>query len=101
MPVDELLAQGILNTKKFGETLQKTFAEERLVNCAVPFHEPIKRQKLVLFDNSLKKTTIKRNNVVKTIKINRNILGKLLVISTKRERAINFELALSALLRSP
>ena len=60
VPVDEILCDGIPNIRKVGETPQETFAQGRLVKSEVPFHQPIKRQKLVLFDSSLKKANEKQ-----------------------------------------
>ena len=42
----------------------------------------------------MKNTTIKRNNVSKTIDINWNILGKLIALSAKNNKAIDYENAL-------
>ena len=70
MPVYESICNGILRIKKTGKELLETFADEVLVNRKTEFHESIKRQKPVLFQSSLKNTTIKINNVSKTIDIN-------------------------------
>ena len=93
VPVDETLCNGILNIRKVGETLQETFAQERLVKSEVPFHEPIKRQKLVLFDSSLKKATVTRNNVVKTVEVNRH-LGKIARDISKERKDYRFRASL-------
>ena len=83
-----------MRIKKAGKELLKTFADEVLVNRKTEFHESIKRQQPVLFQSSLKNTTIKRNNVSKTIDINWNILGKLIALSAKNNKAIDYENAL-------
>ena len=83
VPVDKSLSDGILKIKETGKELLETFADEVLVNRKTNFHQSIKREKPVLFESSLKKIKITKNNVSKTIEINRNILGNLVALSAK------------------
>ena len=54
------MCNGMLNTRKVGETKQEKVGTERLEKREVPFHEQNKIRKFVLSDISLKKTTVKR-----------------------------------------
>ena len=70
MPVYESICNGILRIKKTGKELLETFADEVLVNKKNLISLINKEAKTVLFQSSLKNTTIKINNVSKTIDIN-------------------------------
>ena len=67
---------------------------ESLESSKVKFHDPIKRRKLQLFSNSSKKVTIEQNKKVKSVEVDRNILGTLLSFSAKSGQAIDFKRAL-------
>ena len=58
-------------------------------------HDPIKRQKLVLFKNTGKKVLVRQQQKQKVIEMNRNIFGTLLAYSAKDKSAINFKHALA------
>ena len=94
MPINEDLSDGILNTLSEGETLYKKFVTERLVTKDVLFHDPIPRRKLQLFSECSRKISLTKRSSVKTLEVNKNILGTLLALSAKTEKAINFESAL-------
>ena len=94
MPISEDISGEILNTLHEGETLYKKFVTERLVSKDVLFHDPIPRRTLKLFDASSKKLLLTKNGPVKTVEVNRDILGTLLALSAKTEKMIDFESAL-------
>ena len=51
----------------------------------------MKKKRLKLFKDSSKKIMLKKDNTVKTIEANRNILGTLLACSFKLQKIIDFE----------
>ena len=73
--------------------LKKTFRNERLIQHKI-FHEPIKRNLIATFKDTLKSVVVKKDNQSMTLQVNRNIIGALLSYSAKSGRAIDFERAL-------
>eukprot|EP00111_Clytia_hemisphaerica_P022210 TCONS_00065262-protein len=70
------------------------FMGDRIQSNKTPFHEPLTKQKPTLF----KQQQIKKKNkdhAKEVIKVNRDILGKLLSISTKLQSPIDFKTVLS------
>ena len=63
-----------------------------MIHCNVAFHDPIKRNANKGFGSNTKKTVLSSK---KRIDVNRNILAKLLSISTKQEKKVDFEKALT------
>ena len=94
VPVNKDLADNILKIKQTGKELLETFVDKVLLKKEVKFHDSIKRQNLFLFESSLNTKKITRNNITKTIEVNRNILGKLIALSAKSGKPINFPHAL-------
>ena len=72
----------------------ETFITDRILKKEILFHDPFKKRKLVLFKASSKKVSLTRSTVVKTVEVNRDILGTLLALTAKTEKVINFENAL-------
>ena len=93
--LDQIAAE-ILSTRSVGEDGEK-FCLERLESSEVKFHDPINRRKLQLFSNSSKKVTIEENKKVKSIEVNRNIIGTLLLFSAKSGQAIDLKKAFDTL----
>ena len=82
-----------------GAASYETFRTDRLSsNKSVAFHTPIQRKKILLFGECKKGTTITKSNKSKTMEVNRDILGKLLSISIRKGRVVDFEKALEYLL---
>ena len=77
-----------------GNTAFETFTNQRIYSNTVAFHDPIKRNKVTLFQQSTKSVTLQKNGATKTIEVNRNIIGKLLSISAKVSKPIDFEFTL-------
>ena len=94
IPVDKDLAEAILAMKDKGEDLCKVFLQNRILSTKEKIHNPIKRQEKTLFQNSSKKVTVKQSGKEKVIEVNREIIGRLLALSAKHEKLINFEIAL-------
>ena len=90
-PIEEEISEEILNNR-IGEALFETFITGRILKKEILFHDPFK--KLVLFKASSKKVSLTRSTVVKTVEVNRDILGTLLALTAKTEKVINFENAL-------
>ena len=84
----------VLGCWELGDKKHKDFTEKRIIRKEVLFHDPIKKTKLTLFSNA-SSTKIKKNGKVTSIEVNRNIIGKLLAMSLKTGKQIDFEAALS------
>ena len=83
------VADDIINIWSSGKVQSKLFVQERLVTKSKLFHDPLPRNKIPTFlSNSI---TIKKDNKIKIVEAKRNILGKLLFLSTKHERPIDLE----------
>jgi hypothetical protein len=93
-PIEEDISEEILNNRIEGEALFETFITDRMLKKEILFHDPIKKTKLVLFKASSKKVSLTRSTVVKTVEVNRDILGTLLALTPRTEKVINFENAL-------
>ena len=94
LPVGSEIATGILRIKETEEEQHHTLIDNRIKTTEVRIHEPITRNKLLLFKNACKKVEVIKNNKHQLVEINRNILGKLLAYSANSGRAIDFETAL-------
>jgi hypothetical protein len=93
-PIEEEISEEILNNRIEGEALFETFITDRILRKEILFHDLIKKRKLILFKASSKKVSLTRSTVVKTVEVNREILGTLLALTAKTEKVINFENAL-------
>ena len=65
--------------------------ENRLTKGDVAFHDAIKRERILNFNSAVKKTVTKSKQ---RVDVNRDILGKLLSVSVKQGRTVDFEKAL-------
>ena len=90
-PLNEVATEFLLSSPTLGQQKHKDFVNNRLRNGEIPVHDPIKRLKIQSFRTSVKKTTTKQK---KSVDVNRDIVAKLLSISVKRGKTINFEKAL-------
>ena len=79
-PIAADIATDILNFSERGTELATKFMSERIKTNEVNFQDPIRRNRLKLFKDSSKKIMLKKDNTVKTIETNPNILGMLLVL---------------------
>ena len=70
------------------------FFQNRLLSDEIKFHDTLTRNKLVLFKNCGKKIVVKKDGKLKSIEVNRNIIGNLLALSAKTGQLIDFNKAL-------
>ena len=84
----------VLKSWDTGEQQFKTFTKEYISSNVKSFHDPIRRNKITLFKQTSKSVTVSRNGKTSIVEVNRNIIGKLLAISAKRSKAVDFEVSL-------
>ena len=89
-----LHSDDILNCRDIGEGKYKTFTRECIEGNLKSFHDPIKKNKFEMFKDA-GKAKVTRNGKTAVIEVNRNVIGKLLAISTKFEKNRDFEVALA------
>ena len=94
IPIPDDASNEILRIREIGEEKYDDFVKYRITSKDIGFHEPISRNKVKLFGNFNRKVVVKKSSKEKSIESNRNILGTLLAISARNERAINFKIAL-------
>eukprot|EP00112_Aurelia_sp_Birch-Aquarium-sp1_P005855 Seg1662.2 transcript_id=Seg1662.2/GoldUCD/mRNA.D3Y31 product="hypothetical protein" protein_id=Seg1662.2/GoldUCD/D3Y31 len=94
------IATEISQLKSKGDAQYNEFVTNRIKSTEVSIHDPIKRNKLLLFKNASKKVEVKQDSKQSLVEVNRNILAKLLAHSAKTGRAINFQTALEYSLSS-
>ena len=84
----------MLRVDDIGEKAFKEFVQARLVEKTVPFHAPLKKQKLkTLAKTAVKKKLTSSQNKVVQLAAQRNVFGQMLVLS--EEYQISLERALS------
>ncbi|KAG1673322.1 Multidrug resistance-associated protein 4 [Nymphon striatum] len=93
-PIPDDASSEILRIREIGEEQYDDFVKYRITSKDIGLHEPISRNKVKLFGNFNRKIVIKKSSKEKSIESNRNILGTLLAISARNERAVNFKTAL-------
>ena len=92
IPVNDQLADEILNTNKLGKELAKNFGTERLmVNEKKKFHNALPNTKFAAFKMTAKSAKVERNNKPRSIEVNRDILSWLVNLSVSSEMVINYE----------
>ena len=80
VPLSASICEQVLSIPTTGKEKYKEFKTKRLVNPkSTNFHAPITRNKIQLFGEAKKRILISRDKVT-----NRDILGKLLSISSRR-----------------
>ena len=95
VPLPNDIADELLSISKVGANRYEQFKNERLVEPqAKGFHEPISRCKIKGFKHNKVKVSIAKNNVIKSLEVNRDILAKILSISVQSGKPIDFEKAL-------
>lgn len=65
-----------------------------IISTSIQFQAVITRNDYETFSKALKIFTIKRNNKVKVIEVNSNIINSLLSFTNKSGKSINFDAAL-------
>ena len=94
IPVDDDQSDGILEVSEIGKKAYLKFVNERLFSDEKLFHDTLQRLKIKLFKQCSKKVTVKVDNKVKTLEVNRNIISTLLAVSAKKQQVKDFESAL-------
>ena len=84
----------MLNIQKTGEEQYNDFVQNRLLSDEIKFHDTLTRNKLVLFKDCGKNVVVKKDGKLKSIEVNRNIIGNLLALSAKTGQLIDFNKAL-------
>ena len=84
---------------EIGQKKYETFVKERIQENSKSFNDSIQKSKLQTFKNAGKAKVI-RNGKTALIEVNRNAIGRLLAISAKFEKNIEFKVALAYLLTS-
>ena len=81
--VDENKAEKILSISNIGKSSADTFRKDRLIEKKIPFHDPIKKNQTVTFNDSVKSVIVKKGTMEVNLRVNRNIIGALLSYSAK------------------
>ena len=84
----------MLNIQKTGEEQCNDFVQNRLLSDEIKFHDALTCNKLVLFKDCGKNVVAKKAGKLKSIEVNRNIIGNLLALSAKTGQLIDFNKAL-------
>ena len=92
-PLSSESADRILKVHATGRNLAQTFIDKRLCSNGILFHHPISRNKFTTFSNCKHKVAIK-NNSIKAVEVNRNILATLVSYNIRTGKSIDFEKAL-------
>ena len=92
--VAEDVAEEITSTDGSGKDDYQTFCKDRIESKKVSFHDPISRKKLTLFSSTGQTVSVEKDKKLKSVEVNRNILGLLLSTSAKSGQVIDFAKAL-------
>ena len=88
-PVDTSIADSILTSVERGCKRADEFVQQRLEDNQINFFAPIKKEKLLTFQASNKRAKCSTKGKVKELKIERDILGKLLALSLKNDASFD------------
>ena len=95
VPLSINLANDLLSIPNKGIKQYEQFTKERLVDSPVTkFHQPIPRNNIKGFKQNNVRHSISKDKIIKSIEVNRDILSKMLSISVKSGKPIDFEKAL-------
>ena len=92
--MDDDKISSMLNIQKTGEEQYNDFVQNRLLSDEIKFHDTLTRNKLVLFKDCGKNVVVNKDGKLKSIEVNRNIIGNLLALSAKTGQLIDFNKAL-------
>ena len=95
-PESDVLADEILSIPENGRKLYSEFKNRRISSCPEDnFHKPIIRNKTKSFNQANKCILLSnKNKVVKIIEVNQNIAERLLAISIRNGKLVDFERAM-------
>ena len=94
VPLPDNISENNLAIHDAGRRASAAFVKERLVKKSVPFHDPIPRNKVLLFSSTNKHVELRGGARTKMVEANRDMLGKILALSAKTGRMVTFERAL-------
>ena len=93
-PIPQNIAEEVLSLPSKGKALAGDFLNKRILTIEVPFNNPIKRNINKTKLTSKKETKLCRGNKIKSVEINRNILGKLVSYSAISGKVVDYSAAL-------
>ena len=83
----------LLHIWQTGKDQSDEFCTKRILSTEISFHDVIHRNKVPMFHT--KKVIVKKDKTIKVINANRDIIGKLLILSRKHNKPIDLEGALT------
>ena len=93
----EDVAQTLVHSTEKGRQQMKTFVEQRINSNAVGFWEPIPNMKIKTFSSANKKIHVKSSDKLVTVNADRDLFGRLLIVSNTRQISLkdvlSFELS--------
>ena len=93
----EDVAQTLVHSTEKGRQQMKTFVEQRINGNAVGFWEPISNMKIKTFSSANKKIHVKSSDKLVTVNAERDLFGRLLIVSNTRQISLkdvlSFELS--------
>ena len=81
----EEVKNDLINARSIGEKAFEKFLEERIYSGATPYYDPIKKNSLKTFKHLIVKKNITINEKTVTLKAERSLFARLLVISQSRK----------------
>ena len=91
------VAQTLVHSTNKGRQQMKTFVEQRINSNAVGFWEPIPNMKIKTFSSANKKIHVKSSDKLVTVNADRDLFGRLLIVSNTRQISLkdvlSFELS--------
>ena len=93
----EDVAQNLVRSTKEGRQQMNALVEKRINSNAVGFWEPIPNMKVKTFSSTNKKIRVKSSDKLVTVKADRDLFGRLLIVSNTRQiclkEVLSFELS--------
>ena len=93
----EDVAQTLVHSTEKGRQQMKAFVEQRINSNAVGFWEPIPNMKIKTFSSANKKIHVKSSDKLVTVNADRDLFGRLLIVSNTRQISLkdvlSFELS--------
>ena len=83
----------LLLIEESGSIAAPEFLEKRILTSEVNFHDPIRRVETPTFQET--SVTLKKNGSEKIVYANRDIISRLLSLSTRFEKSLDFRYALT------
>ena len=94
----EDVAQTLVHSTEKGRQQMKAFVEQRINSNAVGFWEPIPNMKIKTFSSANKKIQVKSSDKLVTVNADRDLFGRLLIVSNTQQiflkDVLSFELSL-------